>query len=190
VGSALADLDADGDLDLVVVNGHIYPQVDAHPEHGLAYRQTPLLLENRGGRFVDVSAQAGPGFTTARAGRGLAVGDVDDDGDLDLLMSQLDGPPVLLRNDSRGGDWLIVPARCRRSPAAARHARDRHRGRPQPVTRHRLGRQLREQHDRGCTSASARCRAHGGRVRVRWTDGSESVLRDVPARQVLAVRKP
>src|SRR6185436_6067571 len=60
------------------------------------------------GRFVDVSARAGPGFTTARAGRGLAVGDYDDDGDLDLLMSQLDGPPVLLRNDSRGGDWLIV----------------------------------------------------------------------------------
>ena len=191
-GCALADLDDDGDLDLVVVNGHIYPQVDAHPEHGLTYRQAPLLLENHGGRFVDVSAQAGPGFTTARAGRGLAVGDYDDDGDLDLLMSQLDGPPVLLRNDSRGGAWLIVA--CEVPPRAGPLLGTR-------VTVTAGGRSQSRDIASGDSYASSHDpRLHFGfgelpggtveEVRVRWPDGSESVLRDVPARQVLAVRKP
>jgi hypothetical protein len=190
-GSALADLDCDGDLDLVIVNGHIYPQVDAHPEHGMSYRQTPLLLENRGGRFVDVSAQAGPGFTTARAGRGLAVGDYDDDGDLDLLMSQLDGPPVLLRNDSRGGAWLVVA--CEVPPHAGPLIGTR-------VTVTVGGRvQSRDVASGDSYASSHDPRAHFGfgelpggtveEVRVSWPDGTESVLHDVPAHQILRVVK-
>ena len=111
-GTVLADLDNDGDLDVVVANGHIYPQVDQHPEFGMAYAQRNLLAENLGpGRaplFRDVTAEAGAGFEQKASYRGLAVGDFDNDGDLDLLFTRLDGPPVLLRNDGPQGSWLTV----------------------------------------------------------------------------------
>jgi enediyne biosynthesis protein E4 len=106
-GCAFFDYDLDGDVDLVIVNGHIYPQVDQTPELGESYRQLPILLRNDGGKLTDVSRSAGPGFQTAVSARGLAVGDFDDDGDLDLLITTMDGPPLLLRNDSpRLGHWL------------------------------------------------------------------------------------
>jgi len=108
-GALLADLDNDGDQDMVIANGHIYPQVDDHPEYELSYDQKNLLLENDGtGRFVDVTDEAGPGFAKVQSSRGLAAGDYDDDGDLDLLITQLDEPPALLRNDSATGSWLTV----------------------------------------------------------------------------------
>ncbi len=108
-GTVFADLDGDGDQDLVVANGHIYPQVDAHPEFEMTYAQRNLLLENDGsGRFTDATARAGPGFALVQSSRGLAAGDYDNDGDLDLLLTQLDGPPALLRNDSAHGAWLTV----------------------------------------------------------------------------------
>jgi len=111
-GVAFADLDLDGDLDLTIANGHIYPQADAPPSTGTSYRQRNLLFENDGaGKFADVTAAAGPGFAVVESSRGLAVGDVDDDGDLDLVVSNVDAPPTLLVNESpRKGAWLVVDA--------------------------------------------------------------------------------
>lgn len=110
-GVVLADLDNDGDRDLVIANGHIYPQVDRHPQFGMVYAQRNQLLENDGtGHFVDASDRAGPGFEQARSSRGIAAGDYDNDGDLDLLITALDEPPSLLRNDTPGGSWLTVAA--------------------------------------------------------------------------------
>jgi hypothetical protein len=110
-GTAFCDLDLDGQLELVVVNGHIYPQADVVLEDGLGYAQPNLLLAGDGERFVDVSAEAGPGFAELGSSRGLAVGDLDGDGDLDLLVANVDAPPSLLRNDSpRRGSWLLVDA--------------------------------------------------------------------------------
>jgi hypothetical protein len=106
-GCAFFDADLDRDLDVVIVNGHIYPQVDDFPEFEEAYRQLPLLLSNRGGRLHDVSSDAGSGFQVPVAARGLAVGDYDDDGDPDLLVTAIDSRPLLLRNDTeRMGHWL------------------------------------------------------------------------------------
>jgi hypothetical protein len=108
-GTTLSDLDNDGDRDIVVANGHIYPQVDRHPEFEMSYLQRTQLLENDGtGTFTEATLQAGPGFETPRCARGIAAGDYDNDGDLDLLISVLDGPPVLLRNDSPPRSWLTV----------------------------------------------------------------------------------
>ena len=106
-GCAFFDYDLDGDLDLVIVNGHIYPQVDQVAELHETYRQLPILLRNDGGKLTEVSRHCRPGVSDSGLGRGLAVGDFDDDGDLDLLVTAMDAPPRLLRNDSpRLGHWL------------------------------------------------------------------------------------
>ena len=90
-GTALSDLDNDGDLDIPVMNGHIYPQINDHPDLIGTYEQRNLLLENRGPgaqpMFVDATAAAGPGFEQVLSSRGLAMADYDDDGDLDMLRS-------------------------------------------------------------------------------------------------------
>lgn len=123
-GTALVDLDHDADVDLVIANGHIYPQVDEHPELGQTYRQRNQVLRNDGsGGFSDVTDEAGPGLRVLAASRGLAVGDFDDDGDPDLLISNLDEIPTLLRNDGAPGDWLqvlLLPAPGGRSILGAR----------------------------------------------------------------------
>lgn len=108
-GCAMFDVDLDGDQDMLIVAGHIYPQVDSAPELNETYRQTPLLLRNDGGKLVDVSARSGPGFQLPASARGLALGDYDGDGDQDLLITAIDAPPLLLRNDTpRAGRWLAV----------------------------------------------------------------------------------
>ncbi len=101
-GTAMADLDADGDLDLAVANGHLYPDVGT-ALLGTAYEQHVSLLENDGGgRFREVSASAGDGVRKPRVHRGLVAADFDDDGRLDLFLTVLNGRSVLLRNDGRG----------------------------------------------------------------------------------------
>ncbi len=107
-GCVVFDPDLDGDQDVFVANGHVYPQIDQF-QFGFTYLEPCLLMENTGQRFADVSAAAGPGVVVRRAHRGLARGDFDEDGDDDLLIGVIDGPPVLLRNDTpRQGHWLAV----------------------------------------------------------------------------------
>jgi hypothetical protein len=102
-GCLFADLDLDGRLDLVVANGHIVDTVRIRGNIGHA--QPPQLFLNQGnGAFRDVSAIAGDGFAQPRVGRGLAYGDFDRDGDVDLLMTTNNGPAVLLRNDQAAGN--------------------------------------------------------------------------------------
>jgi enediyne biosynthesis protein E4 len=100
------DADNDGWLDVFVANGHIYPQVDVHPS-GIRYAQGNLLFHNEGGRFRNVSDEAGPGFAAVNVTRGGALGDYDNDGDLDLLMMNLNDPPNLLHNfGGNSNNWL------------------------------------------------------------------------------------
>ena len=106
-GCLFADLDLDGRLDLVTVNGHIDDTV-RNIRGNVGYAQRPQLFMNQGnGRFRDVSAAVGTGFAQARVGRGLAVGDFDRDGDVDILMTTNNGPAVLLRNDQNGGNRSV-----------------------------------------------------------------------------------
>jgi hypothetical protein len=103
-GCVLADIDLDGALDLVVVNGHIDDTV-RNIRGNVGYAQAPHLFLNQGnGTFRDVAANLGPEFAQPRVGRGLAYGDFDRDGDLDLLVTTNNGPALLFRNDQMSGN--------------------------------------------------------------------------------------
>ncbi len=109
-GTDFLDYDNDGWLDLLVVNGHVYPAADTMPWN-TSYAQRALLFRNLDGRrFEDVGAAAGDGLSTARVSRGSAVGDLDNDGDVDVVINNIDGPPALARNAGGGnaGHWLTI----------------------------------------------------------------------------------
>jgi hypothetical protein len=106
-GCVFADLDLDGDLDLVVANGHIDETV-RNIRGNAGYAQPPQLFVNRGdATFRDRAAEAGREFAEPRIGRGLALGDFDRDGDLDLLLTTNNGPARLFRNDQLAGHRSI-----------------------------------------------------------------------------------
>ena len=99
-GLLFADLDLDGWQDLVLANGHIEPHIQ-DTEAEISYRQPLMVLGNTGkGTFADWTRSAGQPFRTPLVGRGLAVGDLDDDGDLDLVVTENGGPLHVLRNDT------------------------------------------------------------------------------------------
>ena len=108
-GTAFFDLDNDGWLDLLVVNGHVYPQIDSLPS-GARYRQPKLLHMNQmNGTFCNASRQAGAALITPRASRGAAFGDLDNDGHVDIVVNDLDGPPMILRNEGGDGNhWVTL----------------------------------------------------------------------------------
>jgi hypothetical protein len=93
------DYDNDGWKDLLIINGHVYPQVDQHPEWGQSYAQRPLLYHNlKNGKFELVPAVKGTGLARVTVGRGAAFGDIFNDGKIDVVINNMDGVPVLLRN--------------------------------------------------------------------------------------------
>jgi hypothetical protein len=93
------DFDNDGWKDLLIVNGHVYPQVDQHPEWGQSYAQRPLLYHNlKNGKFELVPAVEGTGLAIVTVGRGAAFGDIFNDGKIDVVINDMDGVPILLRN--------------------------------------------------------------------------------------------
>jgi enediyne biosynthesis protein E4 len=96
-GDAFFDLDNDGWLDLFLVNGHVYPQIDTG-HSGVAYREPKLLfLNQKNGTFKDISKQSGAAIQTPQVSRGLAVGDLFNDGRIDLVVENLTGPPMILQ---------------------------------------------------------------------------------------------
>jgi hypothetical protein len=98
-GDGFLDYDNDGWKDLFIANGHVYPQVDGHPEWGTSYAERPLLFHNeKNGKFAPVPAVEGTGLAVVVVGRGAAFGDLFNDGKIDVVMNNMDGVPVLLRN--------------------------------------------------------------------------------------------
>jgi hypothetical protein len=107
-GTGFFDADNDGDLDLLVANGHVYPQIDAAGS-GSTYAQPNFLFENRDSKFTLLLPQQGDSLGTSQVSRGAGIGDFDGDGDLDLFITNLNARPVLLRNEfGNRHNWLNV----------------------------------------------------------------------------------
>jgi enediyne biosynthesis protein E4 len=115
-GTQFFDADADGDLDLFFANGHIYPNVDEFPALGETFAQANQLFLNDGGRFHDVSETAGPGLAMRRVSRGLAIGDLDGDGDPDIAIGNMGEAPTLLENRGVAGRHWIALRLSKASP--------------------------------------------------------------------------
>ena len=123
-GVGFVDLDNDGWLDLFLVNGHVYPEVQ-RVQGEAGYKQPKVVYRNLGkGRFEDVSRRLGPPVTTPAAGRGAAFADLDNDGDVDVVVNNVHDAPDLFRLDAvPGAHWLklkLVGTRSNRSAIGAR----------------------------------------------------------------------
>ena len=107
-GVMFLDVDNDGWPDLLLVNGHVYPEVDS--QHlGSNFQEPKILYRNNGnGTFTDISANAGPGITAVSSARGLAVGDLWNDGRISAVISNMNAPPMLLVNDVRNANHWIA----------------------------------------------------------------------------------
>ena len=191
-GTGLYDFDNDGAEDLFYVTGHVYPEESsAAPglEGQYPHRGPRILFRNGGsGRFDDVSASGGSGLTTPHSSRGAAFGDVDNDGDIDVLVMNMNESPSLLRNDTPVGNaWLDVVLEGRTSNRAAIGA---------TVIVTASGRK----HARVCSSQSSYyshddVRLHFGlgtaarvdEIEVRWPNGGVQLVKDVAVRRLVRV---
>ncbi len=186
-GAVFFDYDNDADLDLAVVNGHVMNS-PGHVRPGATENQRRLLLRNDGGRYRDVSRGAGPGFVPEKVGRALAAGDVDNDGDLDLLIVNNGGDADLLRNDApatRASVLLrLVGTKSNRSAIGAR-VRVTAAGRTQ-IREVRAGSSYLSQHDlRVHVGLGAATRID--RLEIRWPSGGTETLAGLAANRVLTV---
>jgi hypothetical protein len=197
-GVAAFDYDNDTDLDIAIANGHVMANVSSLRGGG-KFAQRNLLLRNGGGRFDNVTNQAGPGFSIEQVSRGLSAGDVDNDGDLDLLVTNNGAGVNLLLNEgpARPGDSKaagsanamlvrVIGTKSNRSGIGTR------------LTLTTGGRrQLREVQSGSSYLTQNDLRAHFGlgaanrseRLEIRWPGGATEVVEDLPANQIITVRE-
>ena len=106
-GTRFVDVDNDGWRDLFVSQSHVLDTIEKTTSY-LKYKQSPLLMRNTGKGFVNISATAGTAFNTGIAGRGVALGDLNNDGQIDAVVAVLDDVPVILRNQGTTNHWLGI----------------------------------------------------------------------------------
>ena len=195
-GCGFFDMDNDGWLDILICNGHVYPEVDQlKTQEGYAERK--LLYRNlRDRRFQDVSLQGGAGITTPWPSRGCAFGDFDNDGDIDVVVNAINDFPQLLRCDSRlRNNWIkirTIGTKSNRSGIGARlrcvtHPPDE----PNPHS------QIDEVRSGGSYVSQSDLRVHFGLgkaekvdlLEIRWPSGLVDSLKDVPPNQLIYVKE-
>jgi hypothetical protein len=189
-GSRFLDYNNDGLVDLFVLNGHPFEAISKiFPE--TTFTETPFLFENTGNGFREVAAEHGAPLKKLYSGRGLAVGDIDNDGDLDLLFINVGEPPVLLRNDGGNANrWLGVRLVGIKSNRDATGARVSVTANGKRTTRQRLG------GTSYCSASDTRLLFGLGAatrvetLEVRWPSGQVSILKNVDPNQYLTVKEP
>jgi hypothetical protein len=187
-GVKLVDLDNDGRLDVFVANGHVYPDVDGHGL-GTAYLQRKQVFLNDGRRLRDATTAIGGGLLLPRSSRGAAFGDIDNDGDIDALVINMNDRPTVLRNDTRRGNhWLTLALTGTRSNRNALGA----------IVRIEAGdrRQTFEVRSDGSYLSHSDTRVHAGlggatraRVEIKWPSGLVESAANVAADRIYAVRE-
>lgn len=186
-GIQFADLDLDGDLDIVIADGHVYPEVDRH-DFGLRYRQPNSAFLNDGdGSFL--SAGLPPGALNAASSRGLAIGDINNDGALDILIANLDAAPTLLEGRPTGKHWLTVDLVGTTSNRSAIGAR--------VTVETSAGSQIREVRSGGSYQSQRDLRVHFGLgdveevdvLRIRWPNGREQRMERVKSDRIVLVEE-
>jgi enediyne biosynthesis protein E4 len=187
-GTAFVDLDNDGWLDLITVDGHVYPQSDVMPSDS-GYRQPKLLSMNNGdGTFCDASAEAGPALMEKRVSRGLATADLFNDGNMDIVVNDLDGRPMILRNlGIPGRHWVSFELAGTKSNRLALNAR----------VKIKAGGMIQtdEVHSGGSYLSQNDVRLHFGlgsatridSVEIRWPSGTVDHIGSLPADQFYSV---
>jgi hypothetical protein len=209
-GVAFFDHDNDGDLDIAIANGHVMANV-SRLRGGGTFAQRNLLLRNSDGRFQNVTSQAGPGFSIELVSRALAAGDVDNDGDLDLLVTNNGAGVNLLLNEgparrpvrrssSEGGSDAEAAASASANAMLVRviGTKSNRSGIGARLTLTTGGRrQLREVQSGSSYLTQNDLRAHFGlgaanrseRLEIRWPSGATEVVEDLPANHVITVRE-
>jgi hypothetical protein len=190
-GAKFVDFDNDGWKDLFIAQGHVMDNV-ALTQPNLKYREAPLLLRNRAGKFTDVTAFSGPGLATEMAARGAAFGDLNNDGWIDVAINVNNGPPVILKNQGvPGNHWLTIAARGTSSNRDAIGTRVR-------VVTASGTEQIAMVSAGGSYLSSNDLRVHFGLGRdkeaklleLRWPGGKVQRLEHVRADQILKVTEP
>jgi hypothetical protein len=181
-GIGCEDFDNDGWPDIFIVNGHVYPQVDSLSA-GAKYQERKIVLRNNGkGLFQDVSEQAGPAILLAEAGRGAAFGDLNNHGKIDVVVENIDGKPMILRNTSTDKNhWLTLRLTGKHSNRLAIGAKVKvSAGGMQQIGEVRSGGSYLSQND---------LRVHFGlgnatkveKVEVHWPSGETNMYKDISA---------
>ena len=195
-GCGFFDMDNDGWPDILICNGHVYPEVEQLKTEA-GYAQRKLLYRNlRNGRFEDVSMRGGPGLTVPVASRGCAFGDFDNDGDIDVVVNTINDFPQLLRCDSRlENNWIKVRTIGTKSNRSGIGARLRCVTRlPGEAKDHS---QIDEVRSGGSYISQNDLRLHFGLgkaetvtlLEIRWPSGAVDTLEDVAANQLVFVKE-
>lgn len=189
-GCAFFDFDNDGWKDLLLVSGHVFPEID-RLNTDIRFRDRAVLYHNTGaGTFEDISAAAGEAISGRHSARGLAVGDIDNDGTLEVLVNNQNESPSLWKQvDRAAGHWLLVKLAGSRSNRSAIGARVMVSagGRVQTEELRSGGSYLSQNDLRLHFGLGSAARADS--ITVRWPSGEKSVLRDVAAGRVVTIEE-
>jgi hypothetical protein len=189
-GAGMPDLDNDGRADLVYVTGNVYPEVEAVLKQ-YPHRGPRVVFRNvDGAHFEDVSGRSGAGALAAHSSRGAAFGDFDNDGDVDILVFNMNEPPSLLRNDLRAGrGWIAVKLEGTRSDRAALGATVRVTSNGRTQARAALSQASYYSHDDLRLHFGLGDATRADAIEVHWPSGNVETVRDVPGRRVVTIRE-